>query len=208
MVDYGMLFGKRKDKTFIAFQMKCYSGDTLLDNKFLSKISIKESIQAILLNCQDLFNCEIKNWYYYTIFYYNKDDEELNCAEYKAQLQLLKSNMDYFLYDPQQKHFLILNNRIIKTFKLTEEANLDYEEYLNIRSHYQSWESKFDDELNNINIKEYKKKYWEEFKQFLIVFENYGQSAKEILENLSKLLEVKSLYYCGFLNQIILKIQL
>ena len=29
------------------------------------------------------------------------------------------------------------------------------------------------------------------------LFENYGKSAKEILENLSKLLEVKSLYYCG-----------
>ena len=54
-VDYGMLFGKRKDKTFIAFQMKCYSGYNLLDNKFLSKNSIKKSIHAILLNCQDLF---------------------------------------------------------------------------------------------------------------------------------------------------------
>ena len=42
MVDYGMIFGKRKEKTFIAFQMKCYSGDTLLDNKFLSKNSIKK----------------------------------------------------------------------------------------------------------------------------------------------------------------------
>ena len=62
--------------------------------------------------------------------------------------------MDYFLYDPKQKHFLILNNRIIKTFKLTEEANLDYEEYLNICSNFQSLESKFDEELNNINTKE------------------------------------------------------
>ena len=197
MVDYGMLLGKRKDKTFIAFQMKCYSGDTLLDNKFLSKISIKESIQAILLNCQDLFNCEIKNWYYYTIFYYNKDDEALNCVGYRAQLQLLKSNMDYLLYDPKQKHFLTLNYHIIKTLNLTEEANLDYEEYLNIRSNYQSLESKFDDELNNINTKEYKKKYWEEFELFLKAFKSYGKSAKEILANLSKLLKVKSLYYCG-----------
>ena len=65
--------------------------------------------------------------------------------------------MDYLLYDPKQKHFLTLNNRIIKTFKLAKEANLDYEEYLNIRSNYQSLESKFDDELNNINTKEYKK---------------------------------------------------
>ena len=29
------------------------------------------------------------------------------------------------------------------------------------------------------------------------LFENYGKSAKEILENLSKLLKAKSLYYCG-----------
>ena len=157
MVDYAMLFGKRKDKTFIAFQMKCYSEETLLDTQFLSKNSIKKSIQAILLNCQDLFNCEIKNWYYYTIFYYNQDDEASNCVGYNAQLQLLKSNMDYFLYDPKQKHFLSLNHHTIHILNLAKEANLDYEEYLNIRSNYQSLESKFDDELNNINTKEYKK---------------------------------------------------
>ena len=197
MVDYGMLFGKKNEKTFVAFQMKCYSGETLLNNKFLTKTGIKHSIQAILLNCQELFNCEIKYWYYYIIFYYNQDDEALNSVGYKAQIQLLGSNMDFLLYDPKQKNFLTLNYSIIETLKLSNDANLDYEEYLNIRSNYQSLESKFDDKLNNINTKAYKKKYWEEFENFVKVFNEYGKSAEEILKNLSIILKLKSLYYCG-----------
>ena len=197
MVDYGVLFGNKKEKIFVAFQMKCYSRDTLLSSNFLSKEAIKRSIQPILLNCKDLFNCEIKNWYYYTIFYYNNDDNELDCTGYKAQLQLLKSKMDYLLYDPKQKHFLKMNYHIIKTFQLSDEANLDYEEYLNIRTNYQTFETKFYIEVNNINTETYKKKYWEEFEQFLKFFEDYGKSAEEILKNLSILLKIKSLYYCG-----------
>ena len=62
-------------------------------------------MKRILLDCKDLFNCEIKNWHYFLIFYYNKDDDTINNLGIKTAFNCIKSDIAYLLYDPIKKHF-------------------------------------------------------------------------------------------------------
>ena len=196
MVDYGVLLGEENNKIFIGFQMKCYSEETTLNDRFITKVYIKESLQKILLNSKELFNCDIKSWYYYLIFYYNDDDEIANQIGYAPQFQCLSSNIAYLLYNPKKKQFLSSNHKIVKQLNFTNEANLDYENYLNIKPNYEITSIKYDSDVDNVNSEEYRNIYFNDFFQFIRDFNKYGKTAEKILDNLSKLLQTKKLYYC------------
>ena len=57
-VDYAVLYGDRRDKTFITFQMKCYSSQTSLSEN-INKKYIKSKLSPMLINSLQLFNCKI-----------------------------------------------------------------------------------------------------------------------------------------------------
>ena len=195
MVDYAVLIGPKDNKIFIGFQIKCYSKDTKLDAKFVNKQSIKEVLKPILLNCKDLFNCEIKKWYYYLIFYYNQDDDIINQVGYFSQFQCLFGHIAYLLYDPKEKKFLTSNHKHIEKLKLTKEADLDYSVYLNLKLNYQTLQLKYNSDVDNVNIDSYRNEYFKDFHQFIEDLNQYGCSAETIIQGLSKALSLKELYY-------------
>ena len=195
MVDYACLIGPKDKKIFIGFQMKCYSNNSILESKFLSKADIRENLQKILLNCKDLFKCNIVQWYYYLIFYYNKDDEVNNQIGFYNQYQCLNQNIEFLFYDPKEKKFFSSDFRIIKNLPLSKDANLDYFTYINKKPNYQEVELKYDKNVDNVNEESYKEEYIKEIKQFEIDLEKYGNSVEEIIKKLSKLLGVKNLFY-------------
>ena len=195
MLDYAVLIGQSDNKIFIGFQIKCYSKDTRLDAKFVNKQNIKEVLQPILLNCQDLLNCVIKKWYYYLIFYYNQDDDIINQVGYFSQFQCVFGNIAYLLYDPKEKKFLTSSHKHIIKLKLTKEADLDYSVYLNMKLNYQTLQLKYNSDVDNVNIDSYRDEYFREFHQFIKDLNQYGTSAEEIIQGLSKALSLKELYY-------------
>ena len=195
MVDYACLIGPKDKKIFIGFQMKCYSNNSILESKFLSKADIRENLQKMLLNCKDLFKCNIVQWYYYLIFYYNKDDEVNNQIGFYNQYQCLNQNIEFLFYDPKEKKFFSSDFRIIKNLPLSKDANLDYFTYINKKSNYQEVELKYDKNVDNVNEESYKEEYIKEIKQFEIDLEKYGSSAEKIIIELSNLLGVKNLFY-------------
>ena len=195
MVDYAVLIGPAGNKIFIGFQIKCYSKDTKLDAKFVNKQNIKEVLQPILLNCKDVFNCVIKKWYYYLIFYYNQDDDIINQVGYFSQFQCIFGNIAYLLYDPKEKKFLTSSHKHIKKLKLTKEADLDHSVYLNMKLNYQTLQLKYNSNVDNVNIDSYRNEYFKEFHQFIKDLNQYGNSPEKILQELSKVLSLKELYY-------------
>jgi hypothetical protein len=86
LLDYAALYGKKDNKIFVGFQIKCYSQDTQLEFKFIDKWTIKNELKRILLDCKDLFNCEIKNWEDILEFL------EVGSAEYQSQERVIKMN--------------------------------------------------------------------------------------------------------------------
>ena len=195
MVDYAVLIGPKHEKIFIGFQIKCYSRHSKLESKFYTKSILRESLQQILINCKDLFNCTIKNWFYYLIFYYNQDDEIENQLEFYNQYQCINHDIEFLFYNPKEKKFLSSNYIAFKNLKLTDNANLDYFTYLNIKSNYEKVQLQYDKNINNVNIESYKKGYLNEFNQFIIDLKIYGKTAEEIIKNLCKLAHLKNLYY-------------
>ena len=204
IVDFACLFGAKEQKIFVGFQMKCYSNNSKLENKFLSKPDVKENLQKILLNCKDLFKCDIKKWYYYLIFYYNKEDETHNQISFYNQYQCLNQNIEFLFYDPKEKKFFSSDFKAIKNLPVTNDADLDYFTYLNKKSNYQILELKYDLNVDNVNIISYKKEYLKGILQFEIDLNKYGTTAKEIIKNISDLTKVTNLFYCksNFLNEI------
>ena len=63
-LDFAYLYGKKNDKVFIGFQMKCYFEKSNLKEKFIYKPYIKKNCRKILVNTMKLFNCKITHWYY------------------------------------------------------------------------------------------------------------------------------------------------
>ena len=195
LLDYAALYGKKDNKIFVGFQIKCYSQDTQLEFKFIDKWTIKNEMKRILLDCKDLFNCEIKNWHYFLIFYFNKDDDRVNNLGIKTEFNCIKSDIAFLLYDPKNKHFLNPKEEKIRKLELSDISNLDNDIYLKKRSNFiEQKEFFYNDE--NINYDIYRKKiYWEELSQFSQVFNEYGKSIEEILENLGKIFKVERLFY-------------
>ena len=58
--------------------MKCFGRKSQINVNALNKTYIKEKMKNILINSMAFFNCKIDKWYYYLIFYYNKNDIEDN----------------------------------------------------------------------------------------------------------------------------------
>ena len=66
VVDCAYITGKKNDKTFIGFQMKCYFEETNnLKKRAYDKDTIKRNLQKLLINSLYLLNCKITHWYYY-----------------------------------------------------------------------------------------------------------------------------------------------
>ena len=104
-LDFAYLTGEeRNNKTFIGFQMKCYFENSILNNKAIDKILIKERCKKILVNSMKLFNCKITKWHYILIFYYNSSNKEENINN--DNLKRCKLNgITYVFYDPVKKIF-------------------------------------------------------------------------------------------------------
>ena len=123
LLDFGILYGKKNDKIFLAFQMKCYGRNSTVDDIFLDKILIKLKLKKILLNSLPLFNCIIKKWYYYLIFYFNPNDND------KLKDNLIdkySSLVECIYFNPEENKFYSKNEHELKTIILSDKANLDY----------------------------------------------------------------------------------
>ena len=126
-LDFAYLYGKKKEKVFIGFQMKCYFESSYLDEKFINKLNIKKNCRKILVNSMKLFNCKITNWHYYIIFYYNKKNinENINMVNL-SRCDLY--NIGYFFYEPIEKEFYMkTEKRYVKINDLTMNENSNLE---------------------------------------------------------------------------------
>ena len=127
-MDFAYLSGKKENKTFIGFQMKCYFNNNILSDKYIDKIIIKENCKKILVNSMKLFNCKINNWNYIIVFYYNNKSKKDfinidNLKRYKSK------EIAYIFYDPISKVFFdSTRKKIIKKIKPSKLSNLDYDE--------------------------------------------------------------------------------
>jgi hypothetical protein len=194
LLDYAILYGKKNEKIFLGFQMKCYPSDTNIDNKFIEKDSIKKKLSPILLNSIKLFNCLIKEWHYFLVFYYNKSDDSILNVGYKTQLSTFQNQIEYLLFDPSQKVFYSQNAQTrIKKLELSYFSNLDNITYLNDCSHYLSLPQHFSDETNSDKFDE---NYGKGLNQFVNDFKQYSKDPKKILNILSEKLHIKNLFYC------------
>ena len=130
-LDFAYLYGKKDNKKFIGFQMKCYFQNSSLDDKFCKKYEIKKSCQKMLVNSMKILNCKITEWYYYLIFYFNpkNKNENINISNIN---KCEKNKIAYFFYDPVIKRFYNREEngkknilRPIKKLTLNDKANLD-----------------------------------------------------------------------------------
>ena len=194
LLDYAVLYGKKNEKIFLGFQIKCYSPNTDNDSKFIERDSIKKILSPILLNSIKLFNCLIKKWHYYLIYYYNKDDESTGYSGYKSQISTFKHKIEYLLYDPVQKVFYSKDFQTkIESLELTYYSNLDNISYLNECSNYLTVPKNF---YNNKNADEFDENFGNSLNQFVVDFKQYSNNPENILKILSEKIGIKNLFYC------------
>ena len=123
-LDCGYLYGERKDKKFIGFQIKClFEKTTTIKKNAFKKDIIKRNLQKILINSLYLLNCRINEWYYYLIIYKNPTISKCNMN--KQLFNKVQNFIEVILYDPLEKKFYDSKNKEIKTLPITEKANLD-----------------------------------------------------------------------------------
>ena len=126
-LDFAYLYGEKDNKIFMGFQMKCYFENSNLSDNAINKIYIKKSCRKILVNSMKLFNCKITKWYYYLVFYLNRENIKENIS--KSNLKKCDINkISYFFYDPKNKRFYTKEAKkliILKQIKTSNEANLD-----------------------------------------------------------------------------------
>ena len=124
MLDYALLFGDRLKKHFVGFQIKCYfKNSTSINDKFVNKQKIKKKCQKILLNSMALFDCKITNWYYYLIFYYNKNNPDYNVNE--SIIKKCRGTIEILFYEPVEKKFYDINKKHLEKLDLNFNSNLD-----------------------------------------------------------------------------------
>ena len=204
ILDYGILFGNKNNKTFVSFQMKCYSNQTYLNELVVDKAFIKSKISPMLLNSIKLFNINITQWHYFLVLYYNNKDLVTNNIEIRSILLSLNKDIQLLFYNPVEKKFFYLNDggfNFVKKLDLNDKSNLDYCFYLNARKNY----CLFEQEFNKINKREeIISRYWDGLSNFIKDLRIYNE--KNILQYLSKVFKVKKLYYClNFYDTIINK---
>ena len=62
--------------------MKCYFEETNNHKKrAYDKVIIKNNLKQLLINSIYLLNCKISHWYYYLIFYINKEHVQYNVKD-------------------------------------------------------------------------------------------------------------------------------
>ena len=103
-LDFAYLYGKKNEKVFIGFQIKCYFETSILKENFVEKSYIKRSCRKILINSMKLFNCKITKWNYFLIFYYNPNNINENISKSNINKCKLKG-ISYLFYDPIEKKF-------------------------------------------------------------------------------------------------------
>jgi len=196
-VDYAVLYGDRKDKKFITFQMMCYSSGTSLSEN-IDKKYIKSKLSPMLFNSIELFNCKITQWHYFLIFYFNEKDLVTNNFGTRHLISCLNNDIQHLLYNPLTKTFLFPNNNSkyqkIINLKLTEKSNLDYSLYLNNRANY----CFFDPEFKKINSKkELISSYWDGLQNFIndIKIYNNIDKGKNSIEYLCDKFKVLKIFY-------------
>ena len=194
LLDYAILYGEKNNKIFVGFKMKCYGIDTSLEDKFLDRNYIKKTLSPILLNSIKSFNCLIKQWHYFLIFYYNEEDIISNNVGFKTLLSSCKKTIEYLLFDPNRKIFLSKDAQTrIKELNLSDLSNLDNFTYINNCFHYISFPNNF---FHRTNYEDFKKSYKLGLSQFVKDFKQYSKDPNNLLEALSKKLGFKGLFFC------------
>ena len=122
-VDLGFLCGKKYNKKFIGLQMKFYDNNSHLKNP-ITKSSIKEKIQPILLNCFENLDIKIKEWHYIMCLYYCKDEN----TQYNASLiqNCNNNDIEYIYFDPSQKTFYDKFEKPLKRINTNFKSNIDF----------------------------------------------------------------------------------
>ena len=110
-LDFAYLYGKKTEKTFIGFQMKCYFDKSDLSDDAVNKCKIRKNCQKILINSMKLFNCKITKWCYYLVFYYNHKYEDENIKQTNLT-KCERNNVSYFLYEPIEKKFYCVSQGV------------------------------------------------------------------------------------------------
>ena len=124
VIDCAYLTGEQNDKTFIGFQMKCYFEETNnLQKRAYDKNIIKNNLKQLLINSMYLLNCKISHWYYYLIFYINKENAHYNVKD--SIIQKYKGTIEILFYDPLKKIFYDCDKNILTELQKTDNADLD-----------------------------------------------------------------------------------
>ena len=199
-LDFAYLYGKKDKKIFMGFQMKCYFENSVLNDNAIDKIYIKNSCRKILVNSMKLFNCKITKWYYYLIFYLNRESIKENIN--KDYLKKCDTNkIMYFYYDPKNKRFYRKGKKnkliLIEEIQTNNYANLDLNT-VNI--------SKFAFEFPEKRLilkREIQKKMMESFIKDLTKIYEMDESSKvlEVLKKIEKSVKLKQGYYLLFNSQ-------
>ena len=191
-LDYAILFGKRDNKILVSFQMKCFGRKSQINVNALNKTYIKEKMKNILINSMAFFNCKITKWYYYLIFYYNKNDIEDNNISTKFLHKVYDLDVEIIFYNPEEHTFYDSVDGEIIEFKLTQKADLDYNNnYIFNRVNF-----KYDDNKNEYNREAIYYECIQRFIQDLNFLDNTKQySLENILNKINEIVEKDGLNF-------------
>ena len=190
------IYGKRKDKKFIGFRIKClFEKTTTIKKNAFKKDIIKRNLQKILINSLYLLNCRINEWYYYLIIYKNPTISKCNLN--KQLFNKVQNFIEVILYDPLEKKFYDSKSKEIKTLPITEKANLDCVYYV-LDSYYLK-------QKHAIQKRDYKKleKLFNKSFKFM-----EKENVTEIIKKISEIMDIKKtkivelLYKCKIMKTI------
>ena len=122
-LDLGVLLGKKENKKFIGLQMKFYGASSKL-SKPITKESIKEKIQKILINCLKNYGIKITEWHYIMCLYYNP--EELNLLGEHLINNCKSHDLQYIFYNPVKAQFYDRDKKPIDNLQLDFKTNIDF----------------------------------------------------------------------------------
>ena len=121
-LDIGFLIGPSDKKEFIGIQIKFYGNNFHLKEK-PTRISIKNKIQNILVNCYKNLQIKIQKWHYIFCMYYN----DLDNFKYNTSLKSAcdEADIEYIFYNPVTKKFYDRNFSELYKINLHYRSNLD-----------------------------------------------------------------------------------
>ena len=185
--------------------MKCYSSNSMINDIFVNKSEIKETLSNMLFNSVKLFNCKITKWHFFLVFYYNNKDKFIKNIGYENLITCKNKDIQYILYNPIEKKFYMENNEEknneLINFTLTNKSNLDISLYLNNSLNYMLFELEFrKNEKDNLHID-----FFKGIKHFLNDLKIYKKN-DDLMESLSEKLKVKELFYCGYFSSKFIKL--